>query len=288
MSSTYGGTNLDDVRHRPVPMVVQTWALCDDVQYLWWYELGWASPQLGVEAAGYVVGCQLANHPSWVVTPPRDTPLGGAPWQGTCPAGTYLLAAVGGLAEETCPLGMAVVRWQLAKVVTWRLVCQKTHSFIVTPQGKQAHHKEKLGSGARIYDQRCCTITPSIYGGARHANKPERYATTSSTYGSRNLGIVRRCPIPMVFMVDSSVELWELPTKMTELGSSGSYLSWASPQLGVEAAGRGGSWTCRGLQAGQPPELGGYAPKGHASWRRPLARRLPSRCIPLGSRGRAG
>jgi len=29
--------------------------------------------------------------------------------------------------------------------------------------------------------------------------------------------------------VDLSVKLWELPTQMTEPGSSGSYLSWASP-----------------------------------------------------------
>ncbi|KAJ8422975.1 LOW QUALITY PROTEIN: hypothetical protein Cgig2_025567 [Carnegiea gigantea] len=139
--------------------------------------------------------------------------------------------------------------------------------------------------GARICDQRCCATTPSTYGGARHANKPERCATTSSTYVGANLGIVRRCPVPMVnlswkFTVDLSIELWELPTKMTELGSSGSYLSWASPQLG--------SWTCRGLPVGHPPELGGYAPKRHGSWRRLLARRLSLWVCPLGSCGRAG
>jgi len=41
---TYGGArhaNKLVARQRPVPMVVRTWALCDDVQYLWWCELGW-------------------------------------------------------------------------------------------------------------------------------------------------------------------------------------------------------------------------------------------------------
>ncbi|KAJ8419979.1 hypothetical protein Cgig2_001709 [Carnegiea gigantea] len=45
---------------------------------------------------------------------------------------------MGGLAEETCPVGMAVIRWRLARAVTsWRLVCQEKHPFIVTLQGRQ-------------------------------------------------------------------------------------------------------------------------------------------------------
>ncbi|KAJ8422503.1 hypothetical protein Cgig2_003663 [Carnegiea gigantea] len=97
--------------------------------------------------------------------------------------------------------------------------------------------------GPRRYDQRCCATTPSTYGGARHANKPGHCAMMSSTYDGMNWGNVRHTPVPMVnlswkFAVDLLVELWELPAKMTELGSSGSYLSWASTQLGVEAAGQ--------------------------------------------------
>jgi len=96
-----------------------------------------ASPQLGVEVVGHAVGCQLANHHSWMVMPQRDTPLEGGPLQGACLADAYLLAAVGELAEETCPLGSAITRWRLARVVTWRLECQETHPSIVTLQGRQ-------------------------------------------------------------------------------------------------------------------------------------------------------
>jgi len=48
--------------------------------------LSWVSPQLGVEAAEQAVGCQLANHLRWVVTSPRDMPLGSASWQGAFPS----------------------------------------------------------------------------------------------------------------------------------------------------------------------------------------------------------
>ncbi|KAJ8425062.1 hypothetical protein Cgig2_000638 [Carnegiea gigantea] len=44
----------------------------------------------------------------------------------------------------------------------------------------------------------------------------------------------------------------------------------------------------RGLLARCLPQLGGYAPKGHAPWRHLLASRLPSKACQLGSCGRAG
>jgi len=110
--------------------------------------LSWASPQLGVEASGHVVDCQLANHPSWVVTPPRDTPLGGASWQGAFPYRRAPWPAVGGLGRKGALLGIAVARWRLqGGGYSWRLVCQKTHPFNVSLQGRQVQHKEKLGSG---------------------------------------------------------------------------------------------------------------------------------------------
>ncbi|KAJ8446681.1 hypothetical protein Cgig2_002843 [Carnegiea gigantea] len=146
------------VRQRPVPMVVQTWALCDDVQYLWWYELGHYAtmssiyggtnlgdvqhrpvpmvleelPQLGITFAGCggswtCCGLPVGQPPELGGYTRRETPFEGAPWQGACPTGAYLLAAVGGLAKETCPLGMAVTRWRLVRAVTsGRLVCQDT------------------------------------------------------------------------------------------------------------------------------------------------------------------
>jgi len=42
------------------------------------------------------------------------------------------------------------------------------------------------------------------------------------------------------------------------------------------------------LAARRPPQLGGYAPKKHASWRHLSASRLTSKACPLGSRGRTG
>jgi len=80
--------------------------------------LSWASPQLGVEASGHVVDCQLANHPSWVVTPPRDTPLGGASWQGAFPYRRAPWAAVGWLGRKGALLGI----WRLQDGgYKWRL-----------------------------------------------------------------------------------------------------------------------------------------------------------------------
>ncbi|KAJ8421840.1 hypothetical protein Cgig2_003769 [Carnegiea gigantea] len=146
--------------------------------------------------------------------------------------------------------------------------------------------------GARIYNQRCCATTPSTYGGARHANKPGRYVTTSSTYDGTNLGIVRRCSVPMAvrtwLMCDIVQYLWwyklgHCTTMSSTYGGTNNasrtlgmnrdkyaaYWLGELPQLGITSAGCEGSWTYHGLLAGKPPELGGYAPKGHAFWRRP-------------------
>ncbi|KAJ8421841.1 hypothetical protein Cgig2_003770 [Carnegiea gigantea] len=127
-------------------------------------------------------------------------------------------------------------------------------------------------------------MTPSTYGGARHANKPGHCAITSSTYDGTNLGIVRRCPVPMVVrtwvMCDIVQCLWWYKLGHCATMSStydgtnnasrtlGMNRDKELPQLGITSAGCRGSWTYRGLPAGQPLELG--------------------RRISLGSRGRAG
>ncbi|KAJ8429654.1 hypothetical protein Cgig2_001650 [Carnegiea gigantea] len=118
-------------------------------------------------------------------------------------------------------------------------------------------------------------MTPSTYGGARHANKPERCAATSSTYGGTNLGIVRRCPVSIV-----SVELWELPTKMTKLGSSRSYVSWASPQRGVEVAGQ-----VVGCQLANHPSWVVTPPRDTPLGKAPFSKGMPLRVHCLGVGG---
>ncbi|KAJ8447902.1 hypothetical protein Cgig2_012037 [Carnegiea gigantea] len=147
---TYGGTNLGVVRQRPELPTKMT-ELGSSRSYL-----GWASPQLGVEAAGHAVGCQLANHPSWVVTPSRDTPLGGASWQGAFLSRRAPWTAVGGLGRKGALPWMAVARRRLqGGGYSWRLVCQETHPFIVPLQGIQV---QRLGMElAAVAFKRCAS-----------------------------------------------------------------------------------------------------------------------------------
>ncbi|KAJ8443409.1 LOW QUALITY PROTEIN: hypothetical protein Cgig2_024186 [Carnegiea gigantea] len=332
MSSTYGGTNLGDVRHRPVPMVFTV-----DLSVKLW--------ELPTKTSWVARGAtSAAHHFSWVW---RQLDM---PWAASWPTarvgwlrpqGTRLLKAPLG----EVPAQQAHISWQPWEgwpkryaLWAWRLqgggyrggylavgvskgtpVHRDSSRKTSAAQGEVGQRfllKGHASSRARIYDQRCSATTPSTYGGARHANKPGQCATSSNTYGGMNLGIVRRCPVPMVvrtwalcdnvqylwwyelstyggtnlgdvrhrsvpmvvrawvmcnivqylwcwkFTVDLSVKLWELPTKTAELGSSRSYLRWASLQLG--------SWTCRRLPAGQPPEL--VRPQGTRLLKAPLGK----------------
>ncbi|KAJ8435142.1 hypothetical protein Cgig2_018970 [Carnegiea gigantea] len=151
MSSTYGGTNLGDISHRPVPMVNLSWKFMMDLSVeLWEFSpkmtglgssgsyLSWTSPQLGVEAVGQAVGCQRANHPTWVVTPPRDTPLGGTSWQGAFPSRHSPWVAVGGLGRKGALLEMRLQDggYKVAVILGGWCVKRHTHSLCLFKEDK--------------------------------------------------------------------------------------------------------------------------------------------------------